>query len=226
MPLARSHGIICLVTDRRRLAAASPSATLDAFVGAAAEAGVDLIQIRERDLEAGELVDLVKRSVAAVANTSARIVVNERTDVALAAGAHGVHLRGDSVDAARLRAAVPPGFIIGRSVHDASEAAATARQGGVDYVILGTMFPTESKPAAVRLQTMTGLAAASAASPVPVLPIGGITLERAADLTRAGAAGIAAIGLFVPAGGISIEKHLRTVVQQLRHLFDTCRAVP
>jgi thiamine-phosphate pyrophosphorylase len=226
MPLRRTHGIICLVTDRRRLAATAPSTTLAEFVGTAADAGVDLIQIRERDMEAGDLVDLVKGCVGAAEKTSAAIVVNERADVAMAAGAHGVHLRSDSFDAGRLRTLVPSTFIIGRSLHDAGEAAATTRQGGTDYVILGTMFPTESKPRSVRLQTLQTMTGLAAASPVPVLPIGGITLDRAAEVARAGAHGVAAIGLFLPPKGISLETHLHTVVRRLRHVFDTCRAVP
>ena len=226
MALARTRHLICLVTDRRRLADSSPSFSLVDLVGAAARTGVDLIQIRERDLEARELTALVRQCVAAAQGTSASIVVNDRADVAMAAGAHGVHLRTDSMDAPRARKLLPPGFIVGRSVHGVEDAALAAGAGGLDYLILGTMFPTASKNPPHRLTTMTGLAAVSAHIPIPVLAIGGITVARAEDVARAGAAGVAAIGLFIPPAGVSIETHLHTRVTDIRRAFDTCGAVP
>ena len=248
MPLPRTRNLICLITDRRRLTnppiadgrspiadrrwpmadGRSPIAEEDIveLVGAAARAGVDLIQIRERDLEAGPLTALVRRSVAVSRGTAAKILVNDRLDVALAAGAHGVHLRGDSIDVRRIREIAPPNFLVGRSVHDVEEATAAARAGGLDYLILGTLFPTVSKEPARRLLTMTGLAAVSATSSIPVLAIGGITPERAEDVVRMGAAGIAAIGLFLPPTGVSADRHLQARVTELRRVFDTCGAVP
>ena len=86
------------------------------------------------------------RAVAAVRGTRARILVNDRPDVALAAGAHGVHLRGDSAPARRVRAAVPPSFLIGRSVHSLDEIAQVSDEGSVDYLLFGTVFATASKP--------------------------------------------------------------------------------
>src|SRR5438445_1827493 len=88
--------IVCLVTDRHRLCEGcdedSAERCLDAQVAEAVAAGVDLLQIRERDLDAGRLVAIVARAVALARGTSTRIVVNDRLDAALAAGAHGVHL--------------------------------------------------------------------------------------------------------------------------------------
>jgi thiamine-phosphate pyrophosphorylase len=185
-----------MVTDRQRLAAAGPAeVVLPRCVAAAAEAGVHLIQVRERDLDAGPLTRLVSACVAAVAGSRARVIVNDRLDVALAAGAHGVHLPGHGVPAARVRAAVPPGFLVGRSVHHASEAARVAAEGGLDYLVFGTVFATRSK-AGVRAAGVEALAAAVAAAPLPVLAIGGITAERAPLIASTGAAGIAAIGMF------------------------------
>lgn len=226
MALSRMRHLICLVTDRRRLAESSPSLSLVDLVGAAARVGVDLIQIRERDLEARELTALVRQCVAAVDGTSANIVVNDRADVAMAAGAHGVHLRTDSIDAPRVRELLPAGFIVGRSVHGVEDAALAARSGGLDYLILGTMFPTASKNPPHRLTMMTGLTAVSAHIPIPVLAIGGITVARTEDVARAGAAGVAAIGLFIPPAGASIETHLHARVTDIRRAFDTCGAVP
>ena len=221
--------MISLISDRRHWAAA-PDA-LDRVVSlarAAARAGVDVIQIRERDLSTSALVRLTARCIAAAEGTTARVVVNDRIDVALAAGAHGVHLRGDSFEARRARDLLPAGALVGCSVHTAAEAAAVAREGGVDYLIFGTLFPTPSKHGPYPLATISELTAACAAARgiVPVLAIGGMTIERAGAAVRAGAAGIAAISLFIPPDGTSLEVHVQSVVTALRRVFDTCEALP
>jgi thiamine-phosphate diphosphorylase len=189
--------VVCLVTDRHRLA---PGASLDvqmdrlvAQVEEAGRAGVDLIQLRERDLEGGALVRLTRRLIEAAA--PAKLVVNDRGDVALAAGAHGVHLRSDSYGAERLRRVAPGGWLIGRSIHGAAEAAAAGE--GADYLLFGAVFPTASKPG-VAPAGIAGLRDAAAASRAPVLAIGGVTVERLAEVVAAGSAGIAAIDLFLP----------------------------
>ena len=199
--------IVCMITDRTRLPALShvegpapsracqPDAALVAHVAAAARAGAHLIQIRERDLEGGALLRLVSRCVEAVGSTAARVLVNDRVDIALAAGAHGVHLRGDSVPAARVRPMVPAGFVIGRSVHALAEASRVWREGAVDYLIFGGVFETESKPGRAPAG-LAALRAVAAATPVPVLAIGGVTQDRIESLAPTGAAGFAAIGLF------------------------------
>jgi thiamine-phosphate pyrophosphorylase len=226
MPLPRARSLICLVTDRHRLAVSQSSVDLAAFVAAAAVAGVDVIQIRELDLGAGALTRLVRSCMAAARGTPARIVVNDRVDVAIAAGAHGVHLRGDSVSADRVRELLPPEAIVGRSVHSAEDAIRAAGSGSADYLILGTMFPSVSKPGLQRLTTMTGLTAACASISIPVVAIGGITVERIVDVARAGAGGVAAIGLFLPPPRMAVDEHLHVTVTELRRVFDTCGAVP
>jgi len=193
-----------MVTDRHRLDPFRGEDALVRCVAAAARAGVDLVQVRERDLEGGALTRLVLRCVEAVAGTRSRVLVNDRLDVALAAGAHGVHLPGHGFSAARARAIVPPGFLIGRSVHHAGEAARVAEEGGVDYLVFGTVFPTSSK-AGVAPAGVSGLAAAVAAVRLPVLAIGGITVERAREIGRAGAAGVAAIGMFAETCTLGID---------------------
>lgn len=185
--------IICLVTDRRRL----PEPWDDSLVRLAADvaaAGVNLIHLREGDLDDRRLLALARRVVAAAAGTGAAVVVNERVDVALAANASGVHLRADSLSAARLRQIVPPGFLIGRSIHSAAEARTVAE--GTDYLTMGTVYPSRSKRADAPVAGIAGLAAACEAAAVPVLAIGGVTASRLADVVRAGASGVAAIGMF------------------------------
>jgi len=157
--------------------------------------GVHLVQIRERDLDGGPLTRLVSACVDAIRGTRARVLVNDRFDVAVAAGAHGVHLRGDSFPAPRIRAYAPPGFLIGRSVHSASDAVMAADGDAVDYLIFGTVFESRSKPdrVAAGLRELTAVADATR---IPVLAIGGMTSDRIADVMRAGAAGVAGISMF------------------------------
>jgi thiamine-phosphate pyrophosphorylase len=161
----------------------------------AALAGVDVVQIRERDLDARELFELAALAVKTTRGTGTRILVNDRLDVALAAGAGGVHLRGDSIAPAAARSLAPKGFLIGRSVHTAEEACLF--EAHVDYLIAGTVWPTESKPSDRPLLGLDGLAAITAAVRVPVVAIGGCTIDLAASAAKAGARGLAGIGLFM-----------------------------
>lgn len=223
--------MICLVTDRRRLAGAGAAAwrsCVAAQVRCAVDAGIDLIQVRERDLEAGALASLVTELLAITAGTATRLVVNDRLDVALACGADGVHLRGDSLPIGDARGIAPAGFLIGRSVHSAPEAAASA---GADYLIAGTVFASTSKPAAAPLLGVDGLRAIVRASGRPVLAIGGMSLERLDAVAAAGAAGLAAIDLFMashpdaePAGCRAAE--LRQTVKSARSRFDRPNTTP
>jgi thiamine-phosphate pyrophosphorylase len=192
--------VVCLITDRRRLGSSWQTALVER-VRAAARAGVHLVQVRERDLEGGALARLVSACVDAVRGTRTRILVNDRLDVALAAGAHGVHLRGDSFAAPRIRACVPAPFLVGRSVHGVADAVATTQAGGIDYLIFGTVFESTSKPDA-DAAGLAALAAVAAATPIPVLAVGGMTVERGRDAVAAGAAGIAAISMFDTLGGV------------------------
>lgn len=184
----------CLITNRARLREPGLDAVV-AQVRRAADAGIDLVQVRERDLEGRALCDLVSACVAAVRGTGTRILVNDRLDVALAAGAHGVHLRGASFPAARARAVSPPGFLIGRSIHSVDEARAAYRGGGLDYLLFGHVFATASKPG-LAPAGLDRLAEVAAATPLPVLAVGGITPDRAALVAGAGASGFAAISMF------------------------------
>lgn len=212
--------VICMITDRRALGPGGEDRLVD-IVAEAARAGVHLVQVRERDLEGGPLTRLVERCVRAVRSTRMRVIVNDRLDVALAAGAHGVHLRADSMPAARVRGIVPAGFLVGRSIHSAAEAAAVARDGGLDYVVFGTVFATASKPGR-QASGVDKLAAAVSATTLPVLAVGGITAATAPLVTRAGAAGIAAIHLFAAEG----DPPLVDRVAAIRRAFDTSGIVP
>lgn len=209
-----------MITDRRRLGSDGED-RLAGRVGTAARAGVHLVQIRERDLDGGPYLRLVARCVDAARGTRARILVNDRVDVALAAGAHGVHLRADSVPARRVRGVVPPGFLIGRSVHSVAEALRAAADGGVDYLMFGTVFPTASKPGQAAAGT-AALAELVVATSLPVLAVGGVTVATAPDIARTGAAGVAAIALFAHRSDDDLHAAVAAVVTA----FDTPAGVP
>ena len=211
--------VVCMITPL-----ISPAARAEALVeriGAAARAGVHLVQIRQPQLEALALTRLVEQALRAIRDTRTRLLVNDRLDVALAAGAHGAHLRGDSMAAARARVMAPPGFVIGRSVHSPEEALACERGGGLDYLLFGTVFPTASKPGAAPagLDALTRTCGAVA---LPVLAIGGITASTLASVARAGAAGFAAIGFFAE----TAVEELPQAVHQACSAFDTPEGVP
>ena len=212
--------ILHLVTDRRRLCGSrdegARSTCLIEQARFAAAAGVDVIQLREPDLDGGPLAALAKAIVALTRGSATRVVVNERLDVALATGADGVHLRGDSFDATRVRSCVPAGFLVGRSIHSAVD---LRNVGPVDYVIAGTVWATPSKPDGHALLGPEGLAAIVAASSLPVLGIGGVGLERVPALAAAGAAGLAAIGAFQGSEGDCRAIPLDDVAQLLRRAF-------
>lgn len=212
--------VICMITDRRRYGTNWEDALVER-VAAAARAGVHLVQVRERDLDGGPLARLVSRCVEAVRGTGARILVNDRLDVALTAGAHGVHLPGEAMPASRARALAPSPFVLGRSVHAIEEARAVTSEAGLDYLIFGTVFESASKPGAPAAGAET-LARVVAETRCPVLAVGGVTGDRMAELGRAGAAGFAAIGLFADCS----PGNLQVLVRQASMAFDTPRRVP
>lgn len=192
-------GILCLVTDRGRCGLESEQARIDAVVAQvteAAGAGIDLVQVRERGLAAAALAELVERCIRSVRGRRTRIVVNDRLDVALATRADGVHLPGDSLDPARVRALAPEGFVIGCSVHDRHEAIAAQATSAVDYLVFGTVFPSASKPVGHVCAGADALDRVAGAVRIPVLGIGGIDSETLPTVAATGAAGVAAIDFF------------------------------
>ena len=182
----------CYITDRRSLQ--SDIALLD-VIARHLTAGIDWIQIREKDLSARDLLVLVERALALPRPAGSKILVNTRVDVALAAGASGAHLPARSPAPERWRALTPSGFLIGVSCHSADEVRAAPDQGA-DYAIFGPVFAPRSKTSALPPRGLDGLAHAARAVAIPVLALGGITAANAQDCVNAGAAGIAAISLY------------------------------
>lgn len=190
--------LLYYITDRKQLPGApvEQRRRLLQKVREVAEAGIDLIQLRERDLSSRDLEELAREVVGAVrsAGTATRLLINSRVDVALACGADGVHLRSDDIAASEARA-IAGGrsqFLVGVSCHT-EEAVRLAWSEGADFAVFAPVFEKEGKPgsglAALRL-------ACKAAPGCDVIALGGVTLENASACRTAGAAGIAGIRVF------------------------------
>ncbi|PYU24603.1 MAG: thiamine phosphate synthase [Acidobacteria bacterium] len=205
--------ILCYVTDRGSLdiaAGTDREADLAQRIRNAVCAGVHWVQIREKDLPARNLIDLTRSAIRACNNLStqgaARILVNDRCDVAWAAGAAGVHAGEKSlpvqvlIDARRTSGLT--NFLVGASCHSVGGAIAAAEQGA-DYLFFGPVFATPSKAGFGPPQGLDKLAQVGGAVSIPVIAIGGITLENARACREAGAAGIAAIRLFQQHGDLA-----------------------
>lgn len=173
----------------------------------AAAAGVDWIQIREKDLPARGLAEIAKRAIGCTLRTSTQIVLNDRLDVALATGAAGVHLGESSISVETVsewrRSAGPTDFRIGVSCHS-MEAALAAEDSGADYIFFGPVFATPSKAAYGAPQGIDNLQRVCRAVRIPVLAIGGVTVENAGSCIAAGARGVAAIRLFQESDDLSV----------------------
>ena len=231
MTLARRRPIVMLVTNRARLAErvgaapndlASITPHLLSQIESGAAAGVTVIQLREPDLEARALARLTRAAMHVIEGTAASLVVNGRVDVALAAGAHGVHLPERGLPSDRARVLLPQPALVGASIH----APVLELDGrSLDYAVFGTIYGTRSKAPGPALAGLDGLRRAVDGSPIPILAIGGVTLARIAEIAATGAAGFAAIELFLPASASSSRATLRKILASADEAFDTVEDV-
>lgn len=219
------------ITDRHLFPgdAVAQERQLLAKVGECAAAGVDWIQLREKDLSTRALQELACKAVAALGNSATRLLINSRTDVALACGAHGVHLPANDLAASEVLAVITRSAltktaltraalaqasvgvpVIGVSAHFLADVA-SAEAHGADFAVFAPVFEksgTANEDGLNQLQQICHRAEA-AQPPMPVLALGGITLENARQCIEAGAAGIAAIRLFQ-------QNSVHAVVNKLR----------
>ena len=180
------------ITDRH---SAGGAEALLQFVERALAEGVERIQVREKDLSARDLYSLVRRILVLPNPHSTQILVNSRVDIAMAAGAQGAHLAGDSVSPRIIRAIVPEKFLIGVSTHTLEELR-RAETEGADFALFSPIFPVVSKAGYGPAVGIGRLQEAVKAVAIPVLALGGVTRENAAACVAAGAAGIAGISMF------------------------------
>ncbi len=205
--------LLYYITDRTQLASNEPSrrTRLLEKIGEAAQAGVEYIQLRERDLTSRQLEQLACEAMAQIANTRSRLLINSRMDVALAAGAHGVHLRSNDISAAEARSVWARSTgrtdcVVAVSCHSIDDVL-SAERDGADFVVFGPVFGKQGSDAVP--VGPEGLAAVSKATKIPVFALGGLTIENAPACKDAGATGIAAIRLFQ-------DNDIAHVVERLR----------
>jgi thiamine-phosphate pyrophosphorylase len=184
-----------LVTDRRQTA----GRPLPDVVEAALQGGVDAVQLREKDLPARDLAALAERLAGICRRHRARLLVNDRVDVALAVGADGVHLPADSFAPADARRLLGPEALIGVSTHTLADARA-AQDAGADFVVFGPLFDTPAKRIYGPPLGLAALAEVTRAVRLPVLAIGGVRAAHVAAVRRHGAAGVAVVSAILGAG--------------------------
>lgn len=199
--------LLYYVTDRKNV----PEGNLLPVIERAVQAGIDLIQIRERDLDTRPLLALVEAALTRARGTPTRILVNDRLDVALAAGAAGLHLPTHGFPVAEVHARYPE-LLLGASCHNLDELR-HAQEGGADFVVFGPVYETPSKRAYGPPLGLEKLAEAVRAAGIPVLALGGIILANAGACLQVGAAGLAAISLF------QSSRDLQETVRHLRGLW-------
>ena len=204
--------LLYYITDRKQFPGPEPRRRelLLAKIAEAVRAGVDYIQLREKDLPVRELESLAREAVRVVRETGnvkreTRLLINSRSDVALATGADGVHLPSDDIPASDARAVWSSRNVcIAVSCHTAEEVRLAEAQGA-DFAVFGPVFEKVGTPLSTGLDALHD----ACLGQMPVLAIGGVTLENARACVEAGAAGIAAIRLFQENGIMEVVKELR-----------------
>jgi thiamine-phosphate pyrophosphorylase len=200
MRLNLSKALTYLITSGATTAATTSStedfSAILKLVSAAVSAEVSLIQLREKNLSALVLYELTKCAVALTKGSNTRLLVNDRADIAKAAGADGVHLTSTSLRAATIRRTFGRDFLVGVSAHSLPDAV-VARDDGADFVVLGPVFETASKRIYGEPLGLSQLEnVIKELKAFPVIALGGITLANAEECLRVGAAGVAGITIF------------------------------
>lgn len=184
-----------LITDRTL---AERNGGLEAVIRGALEGGVRLIQLREKDLSAGELLILAKRLRAMTDGYGARLIINDRADIALLARADGVHLGVKGLSPVEARRVLGKEALIGVSAHGVTEAK-EAQEGGADFITIGPVFFTPSKAAYGRPLGLDIIGRVKEAVDIPVYAIGGINRGNLGEVIKAGACAAAVISAVMAA---------------------------
>lgn len=182
---------------------------MGAAIGALARAGCLLLQLRAKGLSPSEFLEWARDAARVAKGAGIRLIINDRVDVALVAGADGVHLGQEDLSPVSARKLLGEGAIIGLSTHDLRQAR-QAEAEPVDYVAVGPIFETKSKEEPDPVVGLEGARAVRALVKKPLVAIGGITLDRAADVLATGVDGLAVISaLRPPPGGATRESVAR-----------------
>ncbi len=197
--------------------AAAPGRRLVEVIVAAARGGVTLVQLREKSLPDGAMIELAREIKERLHPYGIPLIINDRIKVALAAGADGVHLGTDDIDAAQARAALGPDMIVGVSAGTPDEAA-LVDPALADYAGVGSVYPTATKPDAGAPIGIQGLMALKERIPLPVVAIGGIGAKQAEAVMASGVAGIAVVSAICGA------RDPEVAARNLRQAIDLGRA--
>jgi thiamine-phosphate pyrophosphorylase len=214
MPFNPQRLLLYLITSGETTVETTPAtkdySSILRLIEVAVASGVDLLQIREKNLSANVLYKLSASAAEISRGSATKLLVNDRSDIAASVGADGVHLTTHSLPAQVVRCTFGTEFLIGVSTHSLAEATA-AHAGGADFVVFGPVFNTQSKRQYGKPQGTAELAkVTSKLSPFPVIALGGVTTANVADCIRAGARGIAAIRM------LSDPLKLDRVVDEIR----------
>jgi thiamine-phosphate diphosphorylase len=185
--------VLCFVISK----ADAPDGEVEKLVGEAVAGGVSMVQLRDRELPAGELLALARR-LKNVTRGKALLIINDRVDVAIAAEADGVQLPESGIPTRTARGLIGRYTVLGRSVHDVDSAHQAGRDGA-EFVIAGTIYQTQSKPDATPVGPEM-LKEITKDSSLPALAIGGVKVDKIEELVGAGAAGVAVISAIAGAG--------------------------
>jgi thiamine-phosphate pyrophosphorylase len=213
--------LIYLITSGETTTQTTPAAedfsSILQLVRKAVAARIDLVQIREKNLSASVLYQLATEAAGITKGSVTKLLINDRSDIAAAAGADGVHLTTSSLPTAVVRESFGDEFLIGVSTHSLDEAS-LARRSGATFVVFGPVFVTTSK---VKYGDAVGTASLAKVcaelSPFPVLALGGVTIDNIADCLRVGARGIAAIRM------LQQPDRLADIADAIRRRFADCR---
>lgn len=179
--------------------------------------GVRAVQLREKDLTPRELLELARTMRELTGRCGARLIINDRVDIALAVDADGVHLGEASIPAAAARRILGPDRLIGVSCHD-TEGALAAETSGADFITFGPVYPTPSKAAYGPPVGVERLSKTAELLRIPVFALGGIKREKTSEVMATGAAGVALISAIIAAGNPAEEaRAFLSLLTQTRH---------